>query len=247
MSGIYYVYMKWTRENNPTRTDWGRHLLTFESRWAADEAFRGLQGLKTAAGAKRFTTLKRVNPQFWCYDSVDGDPWWTIVYVQRENKLPELNYTLMSVILADANAGRDWPVISNPTIGRDWITGGSYYIRNRRQPNLYWYREGVRIVISTNRRTQFRIKDVDFDDERVLIKKDEVTIEPLNSLGHPTGDYVVKNGDGQKLSVGATRQVWDFSDLFDGVGVTWTGEDGSSSDIQFATSLPDVGDEWELC
>ncbi|PWW73503.1 hypothetical protein C7212DRAFT_333255 [Tuber magnatum] len=56
--------MKWSRENNPNRADWGRHLLTFESRWAADELFRGLQGLKTAAGANRFTMLKRVNPQF---------------------------------------------------------------------------------------------------------------------------------------------------------------------------------------
>jgi len=79
----------------------------------------------------------------------------------------------------------------------------------------------------------------------VLIRKDEVTIEPVGSLGTPIGEYVIKNGDGELLSVGSTRQVWHFSDLFDSVGVTWTAE--FPSDAQFATSLPGHGDEWELC
>jgi len=247
MSGIYYVYLKYVRETDTLRTDYGRHLLTFRSRWDADELFRGLQGLKTAAGASRFTKLERVNSQFWCYDTVGGDPWWTIVYVQRENALPEFNYKFMSVILADAAAGRDWPVLANPTIGPDWVSGDTFYIRNRRQPQLYWYYDDYLIVISTTRRTKFRIKDEAYDEERVLIRKDKVTIEPVGPLGTPIGKYVTKNADGEKLTVSSTRQVWDFSDLFDGVGVTWNAESGFASGTQFATSVPDLGDEWELC
>ena len=148
----------------------------------------------------------------------------------------------MSTWLAGTGAGCDWPILANPTIGPDWVSGKTFYIRDRRQPNLYWYYQYQGIVISTDRRTKFRIKDEDYDDERVLIRKDKVTIEPVGSLGTPIGMYVTKNGDGENLRVGPTREVWTFSDLFDSVGVTW-----SISGTQFATSLPDLGDEWELC
>ncbi|PUU78691.1 hypothetical protein B9Z19DRAFT_1083368 [Tuber borchii] len=247
MSGIYYVYMKYTRETQNNRADNGRHLLTFQSRWDADELFRGLQALKTPAGASRFPTLKRVSPQFWCYDGVEPDPSLNIVLIQRENVLPEFNYKFMSVVLSDATDHRNWPILANPTIGPDWVSGKTFYIRNRRQPSLYWYFEDCLIAISTRRRTKFRIKDRRYDDERVLIRKDEVTIEPCGSLGTTIGKYVIKNGDGEMLSVGSTRQVWDFSDLFDSVGVTWVDGTDFSPETQFATSLPKLGDEWELC
>ena len=239
--------MKWTRETYKGRAEYGRHILTCQSRWDADELFRSLQTLKTSAGASRFPTLKRVNSQFWCYDGIDTGPGWTIVNVQKENALPEFNYKFMSALLADAELGRDWPVLANSTIGPDWVSGKTFYIRNRRQPSLYWYSENCLIVISTYRRTKFRIKDKSYDGERVLIRKDEVTIEPVGSLGTPIGKYVIKNGDGEVLTVGSTRQVWDFSDLFDSVGVTWADETEFSPETQFATSLPKLGDEWELC
>ena len=241
--------MKWTRETHENRAISGRHLLTFSSRWDADELFRGLQTLRTSAGASRFPTLKRVSPQFWCYDAIEGDPWWTIVNVQHENVLPEFNYKFMSIILNEGNSDphRNWPVLANPTIGPDWVSGKTPYIRNRRQPSLYWYSADYLIVISTNRRTKFCIKDKSYDGERVLIRKDEVTIQPVGSLGTPIGKYVIKSGDGEVLTVGSTRQVWDFSDLFDSVGVTWSDETEVSPETQFATSLPKLGDEWELC
>ena len=82
----------------------------------------------------------------------------------------------------------------------------------------------------------------------MLIRKDKVTIEPVGSLGTPIGMYVTKNGDGERLSVGSTRQVWTFSDLFDSVGVTWADSFGLiGTRFAFPTSLPDLGDEWELC
>ncbi|RPB02011.1 hypothetical protein L873DRAFT_572517 [Choiromyces venosus 120613-1] len=247
MSGVYHVFMKYTRETDTLRADYGRHLLTFESRWAADELFRGLQSLKTAAGAKRFTTLTRVSPQFWCYDTVAGDPWWTIVYVQRENALPAFNYKFMSVILADAAVGRDWPILCNPTIGTDWVSGNTFYIRNRRLPGLFWYRSGGRLVLSTTRRSKFLITDSDVDDERVLIKTDNVTIMPVGYLNLPFGEYVYKNADGAKLSIGGTKQVWLFSDLFNSIGATWASETGFADGTQFAISAPKGGDEWEPC
>ncbi|PUU78690.1 hypothetical protein B9Z19DRAFT_1083365 [Tuber borchii] len=248
MSGIYYVYMKYTRETDIHRADNGRHLLTFQSRWDADELFRSLQALKTSTGASRLSTLKRVSPQFWCYDAIDGEPWSNIINVQRENVLPEFNYKFMSVILAKAASDHcSWPVFANPTIGPDWVSGKTFYIRNRRQPSLYWYSADYLIFISTDRRTKFCIKDKSYDGERVLIRKDEVTIQPVGSFGTPIGKYVIKSGDGEVLTVGSTRQIWDFSDLFDSVGVTWADETEFSPETQFATSLPKLEDEWELC
>ena len=231
-----------THENDTRYTEYGCYLLTFRSRWDADELFRRLQTIKTAASASRFTTLQRVNPQFWCHDTARGDSWGPLDWVKPESALREFNYKFMSAGLARVGSGHDWPVLANPTIGPDWVSGKTFYIRNRRQPNLYWYYQYQGIVISTDRRTKFRIKDEDYDDERVLIRKDKVTIEPVGSLGIPIGMYVIKNGDGENLRVGPTREVWTFSDLFDSVGVTW-----SISGTQFATSLPDLGDEWELC
>ena len=81
----------------------------------------------------------------------------------------------------------------------------------------------------------------------MLIRKDEVTIEPVGSRGTPIGKYVIKSGDGEVLTVGSTRQVWNFSDLFDSVGVTWADGTEFSPEYQFATSLPKLGDEWEPC
>ncbi|PUU78244.1 hypothetical protein B9Z19DRAFT_1084450 [Tuber borchii] len=246
MSGIHYVYVNPTLENDtrgaqyaPGGIKYRSLLLTFRSRWDSDELFRGLQAIKMPDGASRFTTLERVNPQFWCYDTIPGDSWLKIVRTLDQNAL---NHKFVSVFLANSNAGREWPILTNPTIGPDWVSGKTFYIRNRREPNLYWHYERHQIVISTDRRTRFRIKDEDYEDERVLIRKDKVTIEPVGSLGTPIGMYVTKNGNGENLSVRPTREVWTFSDLFDSVGVTW-----SISGTQFATSLPDLGDEWELC
>ena len=218
MSGIYYVYVNPTRETGSCAVQCGS-LLTFRSRWDSDELFRGLQAIKTGDGASRFATLQRVNPQFWCYDTVLGDTWWSIVEALHENALP-IHYKFMYASLIHGLTGRDWPVFANPTIGPDWVSGKTFYIRNRRQPNLYWYYQYQGIVISTDRRTKFRVKDEDYDDERVLIRKDKVTIEPVGSLGTPIGMYVTKNGDGEALSVGSTRHVWTFSDLFYSIGVS---------------------------
>ena len=69
MSGLFYVYMKVIRLADSARADYGRYLLTFESRWAADELYRELKTLKNSAGVVRFSYLSRTNPQYWLYDT----------------------------------------------------------------------------------------------------------------------------------------------------------------------------------
>ncbi|KAF8247303.1 hypothetical protein K440DRAFT_551430 [Wilcoxina mikolae CBS 423.85] len=251
MSGIYYVYMKFDREDNTLRADYGRHLLHFESRWAADELFRALQDVKNTSGVAIWK-LTRNTPQFWCYDTVnDGDPWWSINEFQRRNTVPEFNYRFGSTILNDAASGRDFPVLPNPAIGSDWVNGNAFFIRNRRQPELYWFVRSNKVYISNTQRSKFIVRGTDFNktDKKVLIRKDKITIqavaETVEDQDTTVSTYVAPNVDTSRLDVGNIKGDWTFADLFENVGAIWL--DNSGVTYQRAKYMTnDGGDEWEL-
>jgi len=254
MSGLYFVYMKFARENNTLRADYGRHLLHFESRYAADELFRALQDVRNSAGANIWT-LSRLSPQFWCYDTLnDGDPWWSIVEFQRRNTVPEFNYKFGSTALADAATGRDWPIIPNPAIGTDWVHGNAFFIRNRREPHLYWFVQNDIILVSNRRRSKFRIQGVDFDEtdlgKKVLIRKDKVTISVVPETAIQSNvqqGHFVARGEDNALKVGNMMLEWSFGDLFNAsIGVTWVTE-VAQDEVTARYMTDDGGDEWELC
>lgn len=61
--GLYYVYLiRWRQHPTNTLVLHGRHLLTFEPRYAADELFRILQGM-VRGGNPRFTYVAQKGPQ----------------------------------------------------------------------------------------------------------------------------------------------------------------------------------------
>jgi hypothetical protein len=70
MSGIFYVFLKWSPNNNSAAARNGRYMLCLDSRYEADELFRAMQGLQTKNNkGPLFPLLTRQSPQFWCYDS----------------------------------------------------------------------------------------------------------------------------------------------------------------------------------
>ncbi|KZT33516.1 hypothetical protein SISSUDRAFT_1066095 [Sistotremastrum suecicum HHB10207 ss-3] len=128
----------------------------------------------------------------------------------------------MSTILQDAaGASRPWHFIQ-PVDGPDWTNGSTFFIRNKRQPSLYWsvseVTQDAAIVISDTQKSKFRISGVDLDPkdrEKVLIRSDRVTISPARSekglkalfIGPSEceTDVVVLTGE---------KSEWRFGDLF---------------------------------
>ncbi|KAF8253335.1 hypothetical protein K440DRAFT_657311 [Wilcoxina mikolae CBS 423.85] len=170
MSGLHYVFVKRLPRNE-------RYLLCFESRYTADELFRTLQNVKGSDGNHIFK-FKRVSSQLWSYEAGSA----SIAYPYIAQYIPaEYNYRYCSIYLTH-ETGVDSAVVPNPIIGPDWVSGNEFFIRNRRQPDLYWYvHNDHRIHISEYRRTKFLIRGTEFGDEKkVFIRSDPITIEPVS-------------------------------------------------------------------
>jgi len=69
MSGLFYVFMKWSNATDHERSaKHCRFMLCLNSRYEADELFRALKDLKDD-NTPRFTTLTRTSAQFWCHQA----------------------------------------------------------------------------------------------------------------------------------------------------------------------------------
>lgn len=254
--GLYYVFMKWKRDNDTRSSISARILLTCESRYVADELFRDLQTVQRSDGRFRFTRLERKTPQFWVYDTID-DPGSVLADVLGTVLLPKFGSTVMSVLLNDGG-GRDWPIA--PIVeGPDWVNGGSYFIRNKRQPNLYWYHFNGEIHVSERQKTKFRVIAVgkpELAKDAVLIGSDEVEIHPIET-GSPNSMilYVSTGGENisNKLLVSGAQKSWKLNKLRDSFGTTWEQKGGSESIQELVTwcdpsNLENSNaDHWELC
>lgn len=158
----------------------------------------------------------------------------------------------MPLLLTDGG-GRDWSVA--PTVeGPDWVHNGTYFIRNKRQPNLYWYHFNGEINVSERQKTKFRVVRTAFetDKQTVIIGSDTVEIFPIESgNAKSTIQYVsIGNNGSNKLLVSGVPKPWTFSDLRNRFGTIWE-QKGDSSSIQelvtWSNPENDDGDHWELC
>jgi hypothetical protein len=73
-------------------------------------------------------------------------------------------------------------MIPNPVIGPDWISGGRFFIRNRREPSLYWCVRDSTVYASTHERSKFKItvrKGAHTVQPLVMVRDDEIFIEVL--------------------------------------------------------------------
>ncbi|KAL7272927.1 hypothetical protein RUND412_004248 [Rhizina undulata] len=244
---IFYVYMRWHRENDSASAKLGRILLTCESRYVADELFSALQTVKGSDGRLRYNILERRTPQLWLYDTPDGGRWDTIINILgTKSLLPQFKPTVMAMLMNDWG-GRDWPIIP-AVVGSDWIHNGTFFIRNKRQPNLYWHCFDGSIFVSDSRKTKFRIGSSNIEQSlrKVMIRDDEVQIRTLDNRYNPS--FVTRgiNGDSALQVCSDSSQRWPFRNFLNRFGTRWENIDNVNRERVIYTEGED-GDEWELC
>ncbi|KKO96954.1 hypothetical protein THAR02_10942 [Trichoderma harzianum] len=256
MSGLYYVLVKWAPVKHSNDAILTRNILHFSSRYDADEFYREIQVLQYN-NAPYFTRLVRSSPQFWCYDSAQVQEaihrlfLWNLV-----SKFKDV------VSFANANQAQ-WNSSSNSVTGPDWVGGGSYFIRNRRQPNLYWWVHDTHIHTSEQRRTKFRIQQVIHSDSGsgccppVLIRKDKITVDVIpetvtsGAVAGGTQFVSIRNSNSNCLTLTNKPHDWTFEELINKqVGVRWGNEipEEKGQARPLLVFMPNGGgDEWELC
>ncbi|KAI5804297.1 hypothetical protein EDC01DRAFT_725800 [Geopyxis carbonaria] len=233
MTGTFYVFCKWasTADNN-LAAKWGRYQIALPSRSTADELFRAMQEMPAKNGkGNHFTVLTRESPQFWVYDSPDG--WPSMINIQVYNYLPAFRDRFSVMLLSDWDGVRNWPVIapSSHVNNLEHAHGGEFFIRNVRQPEIYWYKHADGdVVTSTTRRTKFRITKTGDDVEQrpkplVLIKSDVVR---LDALGDGAAAWMI---DGKTL-----KEVLTMGVQYRSAGLE-----------NRIVSVEEGGDAWELC
>lgn len=243
---LYYVYMKWYRPSMEL-TNWaGRQLLTCESRYAADEFFRELQTVSGAQG-RRFTLLERVTPQFWRYDTEAG-PETAIIDTLRFNAISDASKGAIMVTHLWNTADRNW-VIAPSVPGPDWVFNRSYFIRNIRQPELYWFYPGSgRILASRTQKTKFHIaSQATLPSKSPIIRSDSMIISiASNSDGsRSTSNYV--NTSDNKLRVTSDITDFRFDSLLQMFGTTWENNAAGALHEYITWSSGGGLDGWELC
>jgi hypothetical protein len=255
----------WRRPSHDQGVNWGRFLLTFESRWVADEYYITLCSLKTANGAPRFQTLTRTAPQLWSFDSVqetgsgDSGYWWAPIFIWRDSRytgdLGRFANSVIHTYLSDGNHSQrnEWPILNDLAEGSDWVNGRAFFIRNKRHRTRYWYDGGDGFVqVSTSMHTKFRITRqsagaqlVAGGAQQILTRSDKVEVCPVGSVSQQS--YIGGSAAG-KLALSTSKTTILFGDFLSGLGSVWEAA-GSGSVKQFVTraGLADEGDEWELC
>jgi len=179
---------------------------------------------------------------------------------QAKNDLPRFKNNLSTVLLSNADGGTIWPLIPNPVQGPDWISGGEFFIRNRRQPNLFWYIWDNHILTSESRRTKFSVKisgtsDTE-PDPMVMIRADKVSVRAIldtvstDALTPHNAIYVSIAKSGRSyLEMSVEYKEWGFGELVNkAIGVRWDHVKGfPTCEAPLLTYMPSGGgDEWEL-
>ncbi|KAF8971237.1 hypothetical protein BDZ97DRAFT_1914236 [Flammula alnicola] len=276
MSGLFLVLVKCPQaeaeaESTMVSSAHGRFLLQFESRYVADELFRALQDMRFESDPQvlgRITLrvpwkLVRISPQFWCYEfnrqgyAVNG-----VSQFERDHRSFEtFNAKFTSTRLTHRGSEAvvvKYPIIPDPVFGTDWLNGNTFFIRNLRQPELYWFVLDDVIRVGKDHRSKFCVRGTAFnaDDKKVLIRSDKITIEavpetiirtsyiPRNAITPQRYPISLVQEETPKLRIGDRPVQWLFGDLFLHIGVSWDWRTQS----QYATYMPNGGgDEWELC
>lgn len=153
------------------------------------------------------------------------------------------------------------------TVGPDWLSDGSFFVRNKRQHELYWaiaMSENVYVNVSQTHRTKFRITGRNLKPGDVMIPEDDVIItlaeKQCTSCGGTCGCssgprtiYVSINNSLLTIS-NSSPPPMRFGDFFGVFGTVWDDtkisvfQNDPVGAAQYVTyGEVDLGDEWELC
>ena len=152
--------------------------------------------------------------------------------------------------------GQNWTIIPITNVP-DWVSGRTYFIRNKRQPESYWYVDhghDNRIHVSTELRTKFRITAAQPQKgtkDHVLIRSDLVMIEcvgrPSASRTEPALFISASSPSGGRLEVSTKLKHWHFGAFFEAFAVDASKNELGQLDNVLYWTIGGEGDVWEPC
>lgn len=237
---VYQVYLNWKGNQYD-----GREILVFPNRQYADEFYNRCVTTLASGTSNPLDDVVRHSPQFWSFSmNAESRPFYFI----QSNAKDLVSTTMVARINGYDNnhATGAMPIIPNdPTSNVEYRSGGSFYIRTKSTPHLYWYlreRTSSRVHLDPRKATKFQITQDDptdqANDKRVLERKDLVRLTALTG----TGSYDVG-------VVGHTVMIMQFTYKFrfgsfynQNLGVDWTIDD----EPFLAFQVPHAGEQWEL-
>ncbi|KAF4467145.1 hypothetical protein FALBO_5985 [Fusarium albosuccineum] len=174
--------------------------------------------------------FKRLSPDFYSWNRNK----------EAYNAAPDFASKVIYTLLNDRHARILSTFNQPPRI--DVVSGESYYIRSKSNPEFYWLEKDGQIWATKSGRTRFilRIDGSQEKDKTVLIAKDEIS---LTAVGGPNQKYVSVSDNGELVLGGHSCRMY-FGDLKK--NFLAQGEHGMASPSLPITRFEGNGEEWEL-
>ncbi|KAF4977609.1 hypothetical protein FZEAL_5893 [Fusarium zealandicum] len=214
---VYYALLKWQ-----TNEYYWRYLLAAPNSETIDEWWR-------VVSEKDECNFKRLAPDFYSWDKKKE------VY----DAAPEFMNRIMFSLLQERD-GKIICTISQPERA-NVVSGGSYYIRSKSNPEYYWLEKDGKVWSTKLGRTRFvlRIEGAKDMDNTVLIGTDSISIAPVGARQK----YVDISDEGELVVSGHSSHMY-YSDLKR--SFLAQGEHGQGSPSLAITKVGESGEEWEL-
>jgi hypothetical protein len=214
---VYYALLKY-ESSEPHY----RYLLAAPNAETIDEWWR-------EASSKDAEKVHRLAPDYYSWGSG----------AQAYDLGPSFVNKIMYTLLNDRDA-RIMSTFNQPE-RTDVVSGQSYYIRSKSNPELYWYAGGNGQIWATNQgRTRFIFR-IDAEEEKnrtVLIGKDYISIV---AVGEKNQKYVSVSDNGELVLGGHSCRMY-YNDL----KRNFLAQGETSNGSALVTKVDGHGEEWEL-
>ncbi|KZT23890.1 hypothetical protein NEOLEDRAFT_1068570 [Neolentinus lepideus HHB14362 ss-1] len=230
--GLFYAYVKYSRDNDTTR-----YVMTFASREIADEWWRALSKTSYAS------YVTRVTPEFYTHDAASFNITNSVLI---QDCTPQFLNKVFFTLLMD-RGGRDVNHLPEQHV-TDHVSGNVFFIRSKADPTQFWYCPNTsdgKVHLSRTDRTLFRI---DIANGQANEGKGTILIgtDNINIISVSTGkDMPVSVGDGGYVIAGSKLERFKFGDLKGGfkVSTEWDAVAEENAQVLVRT---EVGENWEL-
>jgi hypothetical protein len=218
---VHYAYVKWVAGE---KRYW-RHIIATPHAGTIDEWWREASSVEDNKNK-----LVRLAPDFYTWSS--GANVWDLA--------PKLADKMIISCVSNQDALN--PETFQQPERADVVSGNSFYIRSKSNPEMYWLAKDDQIWATKQGRTRFVFRiDGDHDNKKtVIIGSDEISIHPVG--GESKQKYVSVNDNSELALSGHSCRMY-YSDL------KWNflaqGETGSSGSA-LITKVEGHGEEWEL-
>jgi len=189
---VFYAYAK----NNLDDITY-RYLITATSLEVLDEWWRVISGKNIG--------FARVTPEFYTFSASVVLPPTT---VENANYAPQFLNLLMFTLLNDRD-GRIFSLFP-PQHPSDHVSGGTFYIRSKSDPEMFWYvTSGGNVYASSSNRTRFQIQTTD----STLVGQTMIPTDQIEILVAGTTNSYVSSGSNNTLAISNEAESYAFSDL----------------------------------